>query len=200
MLRTTRSEGVFSRQPRAATSSEVIGQSVLFGVTCNGGRCRAGPTAGVAGTPSDYGPRYEPDRGPCYAPDQPLDHRVGGRTKRIHINGHQGPAPLEPAVGVSRRLCARGPDSADWSLYTAGPDNSVRATRLHLLGTAAIIGSGPGWRRRSGAGQGMGRRRRLQQAEPGRAGTKMWRYRKVPLSTVTPYEPLGSYAVSRPPI
>ena len=182
---------MFSRQPRAATSSEVIGQSVLFGVTCNGGRCRAGPTAGVAGTPSDYGP--------CYAPDQPLDPRVGGRTTLIHINGHQGPAPLEPTAGVSRRLCARGSDSADWSLYTAGPDNPDRTTRLHLLGTAAI-GSGPGRRRRSGAGQGMGRRRRLQQAEPGRAGTKMWRYRKVPLFTVTPYDPLGSYTVSRLPL
>ena len=84
--------------------------------------------------------------------DRPLDPWVGGRTTRIHINGHQGPAPLEPAAGVSRRLCARGSDSADWSLYTAGPDNPDRTTRLHLLGTAAI-GSGPGRRRRSGAGQ-----------------------------------------------
>ena len=133
---------MFSRQPRAATSSEVIGQSVLFGVTCNGGLCRAWPTAGVAGTPSDYGP--------CYAPDQPLDPRVGGRTTWIHINGHQGPAPLEPTAGVSRRLCARGSDSADWSLYTAGPDNPgyppvpVR-DHIHRLGS--------GWRRMSGAGQ-----------------------------------------------
>ena len=95
---------VFSRQLRAATSSEVIGQSVLFGVTCNGGRCRAGPTAGGAGTPSEYGPRYATDRGPYYAPDQPLDLRAGGLTTQIHINGHRGPAPLEPTAGVSRRL------------------------------------------------------------------------------------------------
>ena len=59
----------------------------------------------TAGTQSDYGP--------CYAPDQPLDLRAGGRTTQIHINGHQGPAPLEPAAGVSRRLGARGSDSAD---------------------------------------------------------------------------------------
>ena len=48
-------------------------------------------------------------------------------------------------------------DSADWSLHIAGPDNPDRATRLHLLGPAAI-GSGPGRRRRSGVGQsGMDR-------------------------------------------
>ncbi len=106
---------LFSRQLRAATSSEVIGQSVLFGVTCNGGRCRAGPTAGGAGTPSEYGPRYATDLGPYYAPDQPLDLRAGGLTTQIHINGHRGPAPLrlEPTAGVSRRLCTRGSDSAD---------------------------------------------------------------------------------------
>ncbi len=145
---------MFSRQLRAATSSEEIGQSVLFGVTCNGGRCRAAPTAGGAGTPSEYGPRYATDRGPYYAPDQPLDLRAGGLTTQIHINGHRGPAPLEPTAVVSRRLCARGldSDSADWSLHTAGPDNPDRATRPHLLGTAAI-GSGPRRRRRSGAGQ-----------------------------------------------
>ncbi len=38
------------------------------------------------------------------------------------------------------------------SLHTAGPDNPDRATRPHLLGTAAI-GSGPGRSRRSVAGQ-----------------------------------------------
>ncbi len=48
-------------------------------------------------------------------------------------------------------------DSANWSLHTAGPDNPDCATRLHLLGPAAI-GSGPGRRRRSGVGQsGMDR-------------------------------------------
>jgi hypothetical protein len=33
--------------------------------------------------------------------DRPLDPWVGGRTTRIHTNGHRGPAPLEPAAGVS---------------------------------------------------------------------------------------------------
>jgi hypothetical protein len=37
----------------------------------------------------------------------------GGLTTQIHINGHRGPAPLEPTAGVSQRLCARGSDSAD---------------------------------------------------------------------------------------
>ena len=67
----------------------------------------------TAGTQSDYRLRYATDSGPCYAQDQPLDLRAGGRTTQIHINGHQGPAPLEPAAGVSRRLGARGSDSAD---------------------------------------------------------------------------------------
>ncbi len=72
-----------------------------------------GSTAGGAGTPSEYGLRYETDRGPYYAPDQPLDLRAGGLTTQIHINEHQGLAPLEPTAGVSRQLCARGSDSAD---------------------------------------------------------------------------------------
>ena len=88
---------------RAAASSEAIGQSVLLGVTCNGGRCRAGPSAGGAGTPSELRAAL------CDG----LDSRDGGPTTRIHINGYRGPAPLEPAAGVSRRLRARGSDSAD---------------------------------------------------------------------------------------
>ncbi len=43
-----------------------------------------------------YGLRYATYRGSCYALDQPLDPPVGGQTTRIHINGHRGPAPLEP--------------------------------------------------------------------------------------------------------
>ena len=111
-------------------------------------------------------PHYEPDLGPRYALGRrprncrtnlsataPLDLRASGPTAQIHINGHRGPAPLEPAAGVMSRCCY----SADWSLHTAGPDNPDRATRLHLLGPAAI-GSGPCRRRRSGVGQsGMDR-------------------------------------------
>jgi hypothetical protein len=72
----------------------------------------------------------------------PLNLRAIGRTTQIHINGHRGPAPLEPAAGVSRRLCSRGADSTDWSLHTAGPDNLDRATRLHLPGPADIANAG----------------------------------------------------------
>ena len=56
------------------------------------------------------------------------------------------PTAVRPGIGLGRL-----------SLHTAGPDNPDRATRLHLLGPAAI-GSGPGRRRRSGVGQsGMDR-------------------------------------------
>ena len=51
------------------------------------------------------------------------------------------PTAGRPGIGLGRL-----------SLHTAGPDNPDRATRLHLLGTAAI-GSVPGRYRRSGAGQ-----------------------------------------------
>jgi hypothetical protein len=57
-----------------------------------------------------------------------------------------------------------------WSLHTAGPDSPDSATRLHLRGTAAI-GSGPGWSRRSGAGQsGMERVDGGDCSEPSRTG------------------------------
>ncbi len=78
------------------------------------------------------GPRYEPDYGPRYVPGcgprsalgcgpryvpgcgphncrtnlsatAPLDLRVSGPTAQIHINGHRGPVPLEPAAGVMSR-------------------------------------------------------------------------------------------------
>ncbi len=39
---------LFDQQSRAATSSEVIGQSVLFGVTCNGA-ARSGGAGGASG-------------------------------------------------------------------------------------------------------------------------------------------------------
>ncbi len=50
---------------------------------------------------------------------------------------------LETAAGVmSRPLHDWGQGSADWSLYTAGPNNLDRYIRLDLLGLAAV-GSGP---------------------------------------------------------
>ena len=61
-----------------------------------------------------------------------------------------------------------------WSLlHTAGQDNSGRVIRLHLLGPAAILGSGPEQGREEQRGPtrgGTGGRRRLRRAEPGRAG------------------------------
>ena len=79
-------------------------------------------------------PHYEPDLGPRYAPGRgprdeldlgprdalgrrprncrtnlsataPLDLRASGPTAQIHINGHRGPAPLEPSAGVMSRRC-----------------------------------------------------------------------------------------------
>jgi hypothetical protein len=35
----------------------------------------------------------------------PLDLRASGPTAQIHIKGHRGPAPLEPAAGVMSRRC-----------------------------------------------------------------------------------------------
>ena len=96
---------------------------------------------------------------------------------------------------MNRLRSGRNPDSDDWSLHTAGPDNPDSATRLRLRGTAAI-GSGPGWSRRSGAGRsGMdGLTAETAVSRAGRAWTKMWRYRKV-LFYGTPYIPLGSFTV-----
>ena len=93
-----------------------------------------------------------------------------------------------------------GSDSDDWSLHTAGPDSPGRATRLHVLVTAAI-GSGPGRSRRSGAGQsGMERVDGGDFSEPGRAGPGprcgvIGKYR----FTVTPYNPLETHTVSTLP-
>ena len=68
-------------------------------------------------------------------------------------------------------------DSVCWSLlHTAGPDNSGLVIRLHLLGPAAILGSGHkqgrGEQRHGGPTRcGTGGRRRLRRAEPGRIWT-----------------------------
>jgi hypothetical protein len=49
---------------------------------------------------------------------------------------------------------AWGSDSDCWSLlHTAGPDNSGRVIRLHLLGPTAIIGAGPAGGGRINVGQ-----------------------------------------------
>ena len=84
--------------------------------------------------------------------DRPLDPRVGGRTTRIHTNGHRGPAPPGARSRSEPTAVRSGIGLGRLSLHTAGPDNPDRATRLHLLGTSAI-GSVPGRHRRSGAGQ-----------------------------------------------
>ena len=95
------------------------------------------------------------------------------------------PTAVRPGIGLGRL-----------SLHTAGPDNPDRATRLHLLGTAAI-GSGPGRRKRSGVGQsGMewvegGDCSKLSRDGPGPRCGVLGKYR----FTVTPYDPLGSYTV-----
>jgi hypothetical protein len=48
---------------------------------------------------------------------EPLDILDGGPTTLIRIDGHGGPAPLEPAAGVSRPLHVLGPGWDRWSLY-----------------------------------------------------------------------------------
>ncbi len=147
-----------------------------------------------------HGPRYEPDYGPCYASgrgprrtsDQPpRDLRTNGRTTPILATGRtvvrpgdtrdwkdrwtsrpRAPGVIQPDPCTVRWDYARGSDSGCWSLlHTAGPDNSGRVIRLHLLGQgpAAILGSGPGLGREDQRGptrDGTGRRRRLRRAEP----------------------------------
>ena len=114
-----------------------------------------------------------------YSATVPLDLRTNGRTTPIHTNGHRGSVPLaqwslQPDLCTVRWDYARGSDSVCWSLlHTAGQDNSGRVIRLHLLGPAAILGSGrkPGREEQRGSTRGgTGGRRRLRRAEPGRAG------------------------------
>ncbi len=95
----------------------------------------------------------------CYI--EPLDLRDGGPTMLIHMDGHRGPAPLEPAARVSRQLHVRGPGWDRWSLYIAGLNNTG----------CAIAPNGAGGPTRVGAG----RRQRLLRAKPAWAGTKMCR-------------------------
>jgi hypothetical protein len=95
---------------------------------------------------------------------EPLDLRDGGPTMLIRMDGHRGPAPLEPAAGVTRPLHVRGPGWDRWSLHIAGLNNTGCATAPN----------GAGGPTRAGAG----RRQRLLRAEPAWAG-------KVPFQTVT---------------
>ena len=64
------------------------------------------------------------------------------------------PWSLQPDSCTVRWDYAWGSDSDCWSLlHTAGPDNSGRVIRLHLLGPTAIIGAGPAGGGRINVGQ-----------------------------------------------
>ena len=111
------------------------------------------------------GPRAALRAGPWAAQlsDQPQRHSAAGPSGQWTdgADTYQWTSrPRAPgARSRSHEPLLLGSDSADWSLHTAGPDNPDRATRLHLLGPAAImIGSGPDRLRRSGVDQsGMNR-------------------------------------------
>ena len=127
-------------------------------------------TAGLAGLLWNHTGRAT-DRMGYKCDIAPLDLRDGGPTTLIHMDGHRGPAPLEPAAGVSRPLHVRGPGWDRWSLHIAGLNNTGCATAPNGAGGPSRVGAG--------------RRQRLLRAEPARAGTKMCRYWKVPFHTVT---------------
>jgi hypothetical protein len=136
-------------------------------------------------TPVIRGPRHEPDHGPrCYKPDH--KRRAGPTTAPLCCWGPSGqraadadttcgrasrPRAQEPAAGVMSRLHDRGPDSADRSPHTAGPNNPGRDIRLDLLGPAAD-GSGPGRREewRGPIWDGASCSLRIRRADLGRAG------------------------------
>ena len=63
--------------------------------------------------------------------DRPLDPWVGGRTTRIHTNGHRGPAPPGARSRSEPTAVRSGIGLGRLSLHTAGPDNPDRATRPH---------------------------------------------------------------------
>ena len=131
--------------------------------------------------------------------DRPLDPRVGGRTTRIHTNGHRGPAPPGARSRSEPTAVRLGIGLGRLSLHTAGPDNPDRATRPQLLGT-----EGPKPSARDPAGTGG-----VARANPGwngwkaetaasRAGTgrdqnvALWESTVI---AVTPYDPLGPHTV-----
>ena len=130
----------------------------------------------------DYGPRHAPGRGPCRTPDQLQRHPAAGPSdqRTDDADTYQWTSRTR-APGVYSRIhvpyavtTLGGRTRPCWSLlHTAGQDNSGRVIRLHLLGPAAILGSGPEQGREEQRGPtrgGTGGRRRLRRAEPGRAG------------------------------
>jgi hypothetical protein len=142
-------------QPGHTTGLERLG---FYGDTL--AALRAGPRAALRA-----GPRAALRAGPQAAQlsDQPQRHRAAGPSGQWTDGADTYQWTSRPRAPGARSWSHEPPllgsdsDSADWSLHTAGPDNPDRATRLHLLGPAAI-GSGPGRRRRSGVGQsGMDR-------------------------------------------
>ena len=142
-------------QPGHTTGLERLG---FYGDTL--AALRAGPRAALRA-----GPRAARRAGPQAAQlsDQPQRHRAAGPSGQWTDGADTYQWTSRPRAPGARSWSHEPPllgsdsDSADWSLHTAGPDNPDRATRLHLLGPAAI-GSGPGRRRRSGVGQsGMDR-------------------------------------------
>ena len=142
-------------QPGHTTGLERLG---FYGDTL--AALRAGPRAALRA-----GPRAARHAGPQAAQlsDQPQRHRAAGPSGQWTDGADTYQWTSRPRAPGARSWSHEPPllgsdsDSADWSLHTAGPDNPDRATRLHLLGPAAI-GSGPGRRWRSGVGQsGMDR-------------------------------------------
>jgi hypothetical protein len=142
-------------QPGHTTGLERLG---FYGDTL--AALRAGPRAALRA-----GPRAARRAGPQAAQlsDQPQRHRAAGPSGQWTDGADTYQWTSRPRAPGARSWSHEPPllgsdsDSADWSLHTAGPDNPDSATRLHLLGPAAI-GSGPGRRRRSGVGQsGMDR-------------------------------------------
>ena len=130
----------------------------------------------------DYGPRYASGRRPRHTQDQPQRHRAAGPLdqRTDDADTYQWTSRTR-APGVYSRIhvpyagtTLGGRTRPCWSLlHTAGQDNSGRVIRLHLLGPAAILGSGPEQGREEQRGPtrgGTGGRRRLRRAEPGRAG------------------------------
>ena len=147
----------------------------------------------------DYGPHYASGRraalrvGP---PGRAARRAAGPRSTQDQLQRHSAAGPSDQrtddadtyqwtsrtrAPGVYSRIhvpyagtTLGGRTRPCWSLlHTAGQDNSGRVIRLHLLGPAAILGSGPEQGREEQRGPtrgGTGGRRRLRRAEPGRAG------------------------------
>ena len=138
-------------QPGHTTGLERLG---FYGDTL--AALRAGPRAALRA-----GPRAARRAGPQAAQlsDQPQRHRAAGPSGQWTDGADTYQWTSRPRAPGARSWSHEPPllgsdsDSADWSLHTAGPDNPDRATRLHLLGPAAI-GSGPDRRRRSGVDQG----------------------------------------------